>query len=498
MALMQPPGHDAGGKPPRIAVLGDSVLDVWLSGTCHRLSREGPVPVVDVDRRVAVPGAAANTGANLAAMGAQVDIVTAVGDDPAGESLLGQLRRHSVGVNHVTIIPGWVTPSKYRVVAADHTLVRFDYGGRRRHQQSHVVEVLNELDAAVKTSDALVICDYNSMVAELSVSGVWQRLRPTVPLLVIDAHDIARWQGLHPDVVTPNAAEAFAVISDRGPLPQGPARLDFFTEHRELLRRASGAATVVVTLDRDGAVLLDGDIPAYRTWARSAPEEHCAGAGDTFTAAMTVGLLNGWSAARATDYAQAAADVVTGQPGTAVCGGAEIPQPSGSPLQVWTGHDELAQRVAAHRQAGRRIVFTNGCFDVLHRGHVTYLREAKAAGDVLVVAINSDDGVSRLKGPDRPINAAGDRAAVLSALGCVDFVTIFDEDTPASLIRRLRPDIYVKGGDYNVDMLSEATIVHSYGGQVRMLSYIADHSTTETIQRTRAVNPAPAFDDSTR
>jgi rfaE bifunctional protein nucleotidyltransferase chain/domain len=146
---------------------------------------------------------------------------------------------------------------------------------------------------------------------------------------------------------------------------------------------------------------------------------------------------------------------------------------------------QLAAIVAEHRRAGRRIVFTNGCFDVLHRGHIAYLNQAKALGDVLVVGVNSDGSAARLKGPGRPVNPAADRAALLAALSCVDHVTVFGEDTPIELLRTLRPDVYAKGGDYSPDMLAETPVVRGYGGTVRILDYLADHSTTAVIDRIR-------------
>jgi D-beta-D-heptose 7-phosphate kinase / D-beta-D-heptose 1-phosphate adenosyltransferase len=472
----------------RVVVLGDSVLDVWLCGTAHRLSREGPVPVVDVNRRDLAPGAAANTAANLAAMGARVEIVTTIGDDDVGRSLLEQLRGHGVGTDYTVTMPGWTTPSKHRVVAADHLLVRWDHGDGRRLTPAESARLADELADASKSADALVICDYDGAVGDKNVRAAVQRLRSAAPLLVVDAHHLDRWAHLRPDLVTPDASEAAVLLTDCEPPPDGPARVEFFTRHRNALLRASGAAAVVVTLDRDGTLVIDGDRQPHRTLARPAPDEHCAGAGDTFTAAITIGLVRGWSTDEAADYAQMAANIVTAQPGTAVCSAAQIEQAFRRALDAPMTHEQLAQRIAKHRNAGQRIVFTNGCFDVLHRGHVAYLSEAKAAGDVLVVAINSDESVRALKGPERPINSEADRAAVLNALECVDYVTVFNTDTPAPLIRLVKPDLYVKGGDYTPEMLSETAVVRSYGGEVRILGYVADHSTTETIQRIRAVD----------
>jgi D-beta-D-heptose 7-phosphate kinase/D-beta-D-heptose 1-phosphate adenosyltransferase len=241
----------------------------------------------------------------------------------------------------------------------------------------------------------------------------------------------------------------------------------------------------VVTLDRDGAVLLDADLPAHRTWAQPVPDNRTAGAGDTFCAALTVGLCCGLPPVLAVEFAQAAADVVVHRPGTSVCGVAELSQRLASYHGTALDHAQLASIVAAHRAAGRRIVFTNGCFDVLHRGHVTYLNEAKRLGDVLIVALNSDGSVARLKGPGRPVNEAADRAAVVAALSCVDHVTVFEEDTAVGLIEALTPDVYAKGGDHHDELLAEAPAVRRYGGEVRILDYVPDRSTSATIERIR-------------
>ncbi|MBV9352845.1 MAG: D-glycero-beta-D-manno-heptose 1-phosphate adenylyltransferase [Mycobacterium sp.] len=474
--------HDS-SKAPRVVVLGDCVLDVWLSGTCRRLCREGPAAVVDVQRSAVHPGAAANTAANLAALGARTEIVTAIGDDDVGASLLHELHRYGVVTERAVMVSGQ-TPSKSRVIAGNQILLRFDQGNGSSGAASEAARLADQLTAALQTADALVICDYGSGVVDPLILAAVHEARPAVPLLVVDGHNLAAWRSLRPDMVTPSAAESTALLPDAH--LDGRPRPDFFVENRRGLAAATGAATVVVTLDSDGVLLLDGDRPAYRTTTRPAREENCAGAGDTFTAAMTIGLLQGMSAVEAIEYGQLAADVVTAQPGTSVCMKAElddrITASNGAPIPP----DELIRRVTGHRKAGHRIVFTNGCFDVLHRGHVAYLKEAKEAGDVLIVAINSDQSVRRLKGADRPINSAADRAAVLGELSCVDYVTVFDGETPAPLIQQLQPDIYVKGGDYTADMLPEAPVVRSYGGELRMLGYVANHSTTDTIARIRA------------
>jgi rfaE bifunctional protein nucleotidyltransferase chain/domain len=186
------------------------------------------------------------------------------------------------------------------------------------------------------------------------------------------------------------------------------------------------------------------------------------------------------------DAAQSAADVVVHKPDTGVCTLEELVARSDAARGLTLSAAELARHVAQHRARGERIVFTNGCFDVLHRGHTTYLRQAKELGDVLVVAINDDRTVHRLKGEGRPVNPARDRADVLAALECVDYVTVFSEPTPRDLITALRPDVYVKGGDYTAEMLEEAGLVRSYGGEIVLADYVPDHSTSDIVERIRS------------
>jgi rfaE bifunctional protein kinase chain/domain/rfaE bifunctional protein nucleotidyltransferase chain/domain len=455
---------------PRVLVVGDMILDEWLTGNAERLCREAPAPVVAVASRAVAPGGAANTAVNLAALGAEVRMVSAVGDDDSGRELLAALAESGVDTSLVVVEPNRRTTAKRRVVAGDQVLVRLDDGDRDQAPLS-LVDDLPE-------SDAVVLCDYGTGLLDESVLDVLGRTRRR--FLVVDAHDPCRWASLRPDLVTPNAEEAATVLGATVPRD---GQLEFLDKHRATLLERTGASAVVVTLDRDGAVLLDGDRPVHRTWARPAPDNHTAGAGDTFCAALTVARCGGLSPVMAVELAQAAADVVVHRPETAVCTVADLAERLGAGAAL--DHDRLAALVAEHRAAGRRIVFTNGCFDVLHRGHVNYLNEAKRLGDVLVVAVNSDESVTRIKGPDRPVTGLADRLAVLASLSCVDHLTVFDEDTPVALLRRLAPEIYAKGGDHHEELLTEAGVVRDYGGEVRILSYLPDRSTSALIDRIR-------------
>lgn len=465
-----------------IAVLGDLILDRWWFGDVERLSREAPAPVVRVGERTDVPGGAANTAVNLAALGADVRLVGAVGDDEPGCRLLALLDRAGVDTTGVVVLEGFATTAKTRLVGGGQLVARMDSGERPTASQRE--RILAAARRATEGAAAELLCDYGAGAIDDGVRDglVARSARPHVT--VVDAHDLRPWAALAPTVVTPNAGEAALLLG--APLDGGPARADAVVALREALLTASGAAAVVVTLDRDGTVALPCDGEPVRTTARPAPDFLANGAGDTFAAALTLALSTGQTLGDAARFAQAAADVVVRERGTSICtaAGLRASLAEGAPL---LDADALVAELAVARAAGRRIVFTNGVFDVLHRGHTTYLRQAKLLGDVLVVAVNDDDSVRRLKGPGRPINGAADRAGVVGELPYVDYVTVFGSDTPIPLLERIRPDVYAKGGDYTAEMLQEASVVEGYGGEVAIVDYVSDHSTSAIIARTQAL-----------
>lgn len=468
-----------------VVVLGDAMLDVWKWGRCERLCREAPVPVVDIERSSSMAGGAGNTAANLAALGADTRLLALTGDDPPAAALAEVLARRGVDTGRIYRAPDRTTPVKTRIVADEQILVRFDETSTGIARPDEIAELLARLDDALIGADALIVCDYGGPLGDSLRAGLLER-RERLPLLIADTHHPGRWRALHADLLTPNAGEAAEVLGLAATAGADPdQRAELFDRHRDALFEATGTRTVVVTLDRDGSVLLDGDRPAHRTWAHPVRESQSAGGGDTFVAALTLAVLAGMPLTGAVEVAQAAADVVVHRPGTSVCTReqlrARIDRSGGAVLEP----RHLIEAVRGHRAAGERIVFTNGCFDVVHAGHIAYLNEAKRLGDVLVVAVNSDESVRRLKGPDRPVNPDHDRCAVLAALSCVDHVTVFDEDTPERLLRATEPDLYVKGGDYRPEMLPEAPVVAEYGGEVRVLGYLADHSTSAMIERIR-------------
>lgn len=468
---------------PVVTVIGDPMLDGWWRGTSTKMAREAPAPVVRLDGKQFVPGGAANTAMNVASLGARVRFAGIAGLDESGERLRDLLALEGIDVTGLILHPEVRTITKDRIVAGDQVLARLDAGQEGEYPAAALEALAAAAVAATQDADAELICDYaTGMLTRLVRDALLGRsIRPR--LTVVDAHDPTLWAALRPDLVTPNAEETAAMMAT--PLLRHSDRAATVTALAPSLLEVSGAAAAIVTLDRDGTVLFDRNGAMHRTWAKPSTDKQASGAGDTFVAAVTVARACGLPLTTSADLAQAAADVVVARFGTSVCSTADLVSRIAEFADSALEHEELFRRLNDERTAGKRIVFTNGCFDVLHRGHTAYLNRAKLLGDVLVVAVNSDASVRRLKGAGRPINSAADRAGVLAALSCVDYVTIFDTDNPIPLIEQIRPEVHAKGGDYTADDLAETSVVRGYGGEVRILDYLPEHSTTAVVERIR-------------
>lgn len=482
----------------RAVVIGDGMLDSYLEGSAGRLCREAPVPVVAVGATSDLPGGAANTAANVAALGAKVSLISAVGPDAEGRRLRQRLRDRGVSVAGLFELEGSTTLTKRRVLADGQLLVRFDEGhvGPLNRQQED--ELIRRFARAFGASDAVIVSDYGYGVMTARVIDALARLQRQTPRpLVVDAKDLTAYRHVGVSAIKPNYEEAISLLGIAAVhgSRQRVAQIEFAARR---LFEMTGAQRIAVTLDIDGAFVLERGAEPYRTYTRR-PEAHsrAAGAGDTFLCAFALALAARATTASAAELASAAAALVVGKERTAICSAAELRTYFGEVRKELRDVSEAAERVALERQRGRRIVFTNGCFDILHRGHVTYLSRAKALGDVLIVGVNSDRSVCALKGASRPINSIDDRLQVLSALSCVDQVIAFDDDTPEALIRAIRPDVFVKGGDYTRETLPEAALVEELGGTVQLLAYVEDRSTTGVIARIKqneaGRHPTPAL-----
>jgi rfaE bifunctional protein nucleotidyltransferase chain/domain len=496
-----------------VLVVGDAMIDEWRFADSDRLCREAPAPVLTLRRRLVAAGGAANTAVNLAALGGLAVLVAPVGADVAADELHDCL--DAGGVRDRTVSqPGRPTPVKRRLLAGNQILLREDEGDPDEPLDDDLVTRLLdtlhtaavELRAETGRDPALVVCDYGHGALPDPVRQWLVRHRRMFSTVALDAHDLTDWKGLSPTVVTPSYAEAARLLRTGDPDERPPAepvpgcdgRTAETTDRVELarsrlaeLRERTGAEVVAVTLDTDGAVVGAADGPTRRSHANPVPASHTVGAGDAYLAAMTLALAAEAPLHTAAQLAQLAATVTVSDTGTCVCRRADLLAALGATggevdRPELVDPDGIRAIVARHRTAGHTVVFTNGCFDVLHRGHVRYLEQARELGDLLVVAVNSDTSVARLKGPDRPVNPVEDRVAVLAALACVDHVVVFEEDSPAALIAAVRPDVYVKGGDYPPELVPEAPLVRELGGEVRTLGYVPDRSTSAIIDRIRA------------
>lgn len=467
----------------RVLVLGDAILDRYVHGTTVGLCCEGPVPTVSVHGREDRPGGAANVGG----LGAVPLLVASVGTDVAARDLNAAVRAAGILTEPGLVrIAGRLTMVKQRITANGQLVVRTDEGTLDPVGEDGVRRLLELIDRALDGGpgtagvDATIVSDYGGGALPPGlVEGLAAR-RDRLGALTVNGRDVTAFAALRPQAATPNYAEAVAVLG----LPPGPARhpdrAGQMTDAAEDLLVRSGAGIVVVTLDRDGAVVLERGRPAGRAEGDPGPDSATIGAGDVFTAAFGLALATGAEAGPAAELAATASVSALGRPGTVVCRALEVRRRLGARVPAETDH--LPQWLVHRDRSGPRV-FTNGCFDILHGGHVSCLSRARELGDLLVVAVNYDDSVRRLKGPGRPVNPLAERMRVLAALACVDLVVPFSADSPVALIEALRPEVYVKGAGHDRAALVEIPVVERLGGTVHLLPELEQRSTTRLIDR---------------
>ncbi|MEU1545608.1 D-glycero-beta-D-manno-heptose 1-phosphate adenylyltransferase [Nocardia sp. NPDC005745] len=455
-----------------LVVVGDSILDVDIEGVANRLSPEAPVPVVDVERRWVRPGGAGLAAALAAQSVADVSLITATTDDRDGHTLARLLGRD---VRVVRMPLRGETVRKTRIRAAGQSLLRLDTGDGTADGGQLTASVTRTLRAA----GAILVADYGrGVAAHPQIRHVLTELTRSVPV-VWDPHPRGPAPTPGASLVTPNLKEARQFAP-------GYVEAD---ELAKVLRDEWAADSVAVTTGSAGAVLANGKrltvvpVPAEIRIAGHAGTDTC-GAGDRFASAATAALCHGSTVAEAVSHAVDAAARFVAAGGAATLSICDSTAAAESDTTE-TGRSafEVAARV---RAAGGRLVATGGCFDLLHPGHVSLLRRARAMGDALVVCLNSDASVRRLKGPHRPIVPARDRARLLIALSSVDAVVVFDESAPSALLDRLRPDVWVKGGDYTGVDLPEAAVVRGYGGEIALIPTVRGYSTTQLVAATQA------------
>jgi D-beta-D-heptose 7-phosphate kinase/D-beta-D-heptose 1-phosphate adenosyltransferase len=446
-----------------LVVVGDALLDRDVDGRVERLCPEAPVPVLDELERRSRPGGAGLAASLAAADGRPVTLVTAFGRDAAGRELASLL--DAAGVQVCDLGFGGETATKIRFRCEGRLLLRLDRGGQR----SAVRPLPRAAQDALRRADAVLVSDYGRGVA--SGSSVRDALARVRAPLVWDPHPLGAEPVAGARLATPNRAEAKRLVPKVEGDDLGAA---IERGHRLAVRWRTEA--VAVTLGAEGAALVAGDRPGVLVPAAEA-EGDCCGAGDRFAAAAACALADGAWLPDAVAVAVACASAFV-RDGGAAAFASDAPPPR-APLAGEDAHT-LVTRV---RAAGGTVVATGGCFDLLHAGHVTMLEAARALGDCLVVCLNSDESMRRLKGSDRPLITEDDRAAVLRALAAVDAVLVFDEATPQAILAELRPDVWAKGGDYSLEDLPEAETVGRWGGEVVVLPYVEGRSTTRLLDQ---------------
>lgn len=471
----------------RALCVGDAMLDSYIDGTASRLCSEGPVPVVRVANEAHAPGGAANSAANLRALGADVRFVGIIGDDAPGAILRDCLRASDVDVRWMITDGLSHTLHKRRIRADGQYVARLDDGDTTALAAASEATLRRYLDAALAWCDVILVSDYGYGAASDAVVARLRNRGSTT--LIVDSKQLHRFARAGATVVTPNHIEA-RLLASHGSTPDvGAQRLTTATNDARTLLGMLDCAFVAVTMAEDGVLLAGRDGEPSHHPGRPVHSAAVAGAGDSFAATLALALAAGADADTAARIGVEASWLAISQPGTTAVSHQQLLQRAS--LHDMRAIDSAADRAVrdlvteldSARARGRRIVFTNGVFDILHAGHIHLLREAKALGDVLVVGVNSDASAARLKQRGRPVNTASDRLALVQALESVDHAVLFDEDTPASLIRRLRPDIHVKGGDYHAVSLPEQEAVESVGGRVEILPLAGAHSTSALIDR---------------
>ncbi len=462
---------------PNILVVGDLMIDHYLWGSCERISPEAPVQVVDIAKETTVLGGAGNVVNNLRVLGAQVSVSSVIGDDDNGVELSKMLEDIGVDTQEIVTQHGRKTSKKSRVIAVSQQILRYDKESKNDIQSESAQKILNSLSLSVSKYDAVILSDYGKGVLTPELcQGIIKLCNKNSVKVLVDpkGSDFSKYKGAY--LLTPNKKEAILAtkidIKDDESLKKALVRL----------KAECDLDISLITLSEDGIATYDDEVKIFPTVAKEVFD--VTGAGDTVIASIAFALAAGKNIDETAAFANLAAGVVVGKIGSATVSMDEIEEyeaslhksTSDAHIKSFEDIDAIVNRC---RNNGKRVVFTNGCFDILHVGHVKYLQIAKSFGDILIVGLNSDASVSRLKGPSRPVNVAEDRAYILAALEAVDFVVPFSEDTPYDLIKMIKPDVLVKGGDYE----GKEVVGTEFAGELKLVDFVDGKSTTKTIEK---------------
>jgi len=468
---------DLQGKSPKILVIGDLMIDHYLWGSCERISPEAPVQVVNIDNENSVLGGAGNVINNLNALGAQVDVISVVGGCEISNDLKELLTDIKVNTQYLITQKNRITSKKSRIIATHQQVVRYDRESTDDINSESQSKILNTFKNIVKNYGVVLLSDYGKGVLtyKLTQSLISIADKNNKKVLVDPKGlDYSKYKGAF--LLTPNKKEASEAtqinIKDDESLTKAITQL----------KTSCDLDVSLITLSEQGVAIYDDNLRTHPTVAREVFD--VTGAGDTVLASLGFALACGHEIDNAVEFSNLAAGVVVGKIGSATATLNEIIEyesnlnKSTSDEHIKTV-DEITTLSQELKIRDKKIIFTNGCFDILHAGHVRYLETAKSYGDVLILGLNSDRSVRALKGETRPINTQLDRALILAALEAVDYVVIFDEDTPYDLIKVIRPHILVKGGDYE----GKEVVGQDIADELKLVQFVDGKSTTKTIEK---------------
>lgn len=462
---------------PNILVIGDLMIDHYLWGSCDRISPEAPVQVVNVKKENSVLGGAGNVINNLVSLGSSVEVISVIGDDSVANELKTLLSNIGVAFDNLVVEKGRKTSKKSRLMASNQQVLRYDSESVDEISKNSSNKILEILEKNIKNYSAIILSDYKKGVLTTTLTQDIIKLANRHKIKVLadpKGKDFSKYKGAY--TLTPNKKEAMEAtnidIKDEKSL----------VEALKSLKQNCNLEVSLITLSEQGIAIFDDELFTSPTAAREVFD--VTGAGDTVIASITFALSCGVDIKKALYFANLAAGVVVGKIGSATATLDEIYEyesqlnksSSSSHIKTFDEIEKLAKKL--HSQ-GKKIVFTNGCFDILHVGHVKYLEEAKSYGDVLILGLNADSSVRKLKGSSRPINSQDDRAYILASLESVDYVVIFEEETPYELIKLIKPHVLVKGGDYE----GKEVVGQDIADELKLVQFVDGKSTTNTIKR---------------
>ncbi len=467
---------------PRLLVIGDLILDEYIWGAINRISPEAPVPILETKSENLALGGAANVANNLVALGCEVHLVGAIGKDEKGERLLSLIKGQGINTEGIFRFVHRPTTSKIRIVAHNQQVLRIDKEDNRPITEETESKFVQHINKILPEMDCIICSDYRKgVLTEKVFKAVIHRAKNSKKRVLVDpkSSDFTLYKGA--TLITPNQHEVERAVPIK---IQDKIDLDRAAEY---LLNLTHAEVLLITRGKNGMMLYQNKEEPVDIDTQAKEVFDVTGAGDTVVSVLGMALAVGFNYKDSAWLSNMAASIVVGKVGTAIITLNEINEYLQEEM-LRTSHtilklEELKKIVSLAKSTGKTIVFTNGCFDIIHGGHIEFLQKAKAMGDLLVVGLNSDESVRELKGEGRPIKSERERANIISALKYVDYITIFDDDTPEEVIREVRPDILVKGDDYKMDEVVGREIVEGYGARVELIPIVHGLSTTGTVEK---------------